>query len=616
MIGDPQRARRRKILLAFTAAALFAGRLRAGSPDWPQWGRGPDHGASASVAAQPLDAILADFVYDPFVGAASAEVGGNLLAHYPVPLLDGGDVYMEAKTGTYVSCAPPGSGQPAPCGAQAWDRQVWNVRKLSWTGGALTPRWRFESDWKPEPDSGAGISGLNSWEPVFHPALAGGFLYVPGAGGSVFQVTKDTGAAVRISPFGGVDPSVFVAGGIAADAAGNIYYNAIQLDLSNPWGRDAVGAWLVEVSPDKTFRKASFASLVSGAPGPGDDCERPLNGPLPFPPDPAAVPPSGPCGSQRPGINVVPAVASDGTVYTISRAHFSSRHAYLVAVDPSFAPKWAASLRDRLLDGCGVLIPPNGTPGGCRAGSTPGVDPSTNRPPAGRVIDQSTASPVILPDGSVLFGAYTAYNYQRGHLFRFDAQGRFVASYDFGWDITPAVRTHDQTYSILMKDNHYEVGSYCGDPNYCPAEAGRYDIVSLDPSLKPEWTFRNTNTESCTRLGNGTVVCVSDHPDGFEWCVNQPAVDLKGVVYANSEDGFLYAIGPDGALRQKIFLNLAIGAAYTPLSVGADGILYTQNNGHLFAVGSPLRPAPLPPPRRPGPRVKTPSREAADRPRS
>ena len=60
------------------------------------------------------------------------------------------------------------------------------------------------------------------------------------------------------------------------------------------------------------------------------------------------------------------------------------------------------------------------------------------------------------------------------------------------------------------------------------------------------------------------------------------------MVYANSEDGFLYAIGPDGSLRARIFLNLALGAAYTPLSIGGDGILYTQNYGHLFAVGNPL----------------------------
>jgi hypothetical protein len=35
----------------------------------------------------------------------------------------------------------------------------------------------------------------------------------------------------------------------------------------------------------------------------------------------------------------------------------------------------------------------------------------------------------------------------------------------------------------------------------------------------------------------------------------------------------------------RFFLNLAIGAAYTPLSIGANGRIYTENDGHLFVVG-------------------------------
>lgn len=42
---------------------------------------------------------------------------------------------------------------------------------------------------------------------------------------------------------------------------------------------------------------------------------------------------------------------------------------------------------------------------------------------------------------------------------------------------------------------------------------------------------------------------------------------------------------PDGTLKHKLFTNLAIGAAYTPLSIGPDGKIYTQNAGHLFVAG-------------------------------
>jgi hypothetical protein len=41
-----------------------------------------------------------------------------------------------------------------------------------------------------------------------------------------------------------------------------------------------------------------------------------------------------------------------------------------------------------------------------------------------------------------------------------------------------------------------------------------------------------------------------------------------------------------GTLKQNLLLKLALGAAYTPLSIGADGKLYAQNDGQLFVVGN------------------------------
>lgn len=68
--------------------------------------------------------------------------------------------------------------------------------------------------------------------------------------------------------------------------------------------------------------------------------------------------------------------------------------------------------------------------------------------------------------------------------------------------------------------------------------------------------------------------------------MNAMAIDANGVVYANSEDGNLFALNPNGTLKQKIFQQLALGAAYTPASIGPDGKIYSQNAGHLFVAGN------------------------------
>jgi hypothetical protein len=272
---------------------------------------------------------------------------------------------------------------------------------------------------------------------------------------------------------------------------------------------------------------------------------------LPWPPSPTAQPAEAPCGSQRPGVNIAPAVDRDGVIYTVSRGHRAAgaRYGYLIALNPDLSLRWATSLRGHLRDGCGVLLP-IGAPGGCRAGTpATGVDPATNEAPAGQVIDLSTSSPVVAPDGSILYGAYTSYNYLRGHLMHFGRDGRFLNAYDFGWDTTP------------------------------------YYLTQLDSSLNVQWKYRNTTTGKCSRQQDGSIACEPATPGGFEWCINAPAVDAAGNVYANAEDGRLYVIGQGGVLRHSFFLNLALGAAYTPLSIDYLERIYTGNDGVMFVVG-------------------------------
>jgi len=561
----------------------------ANVPFWAQWGANPQHSGMVSVAGQNPEEQLAVIIYDPFVSQEQSASGGDLAVHYQAPITDGNDVYMMTKSGTYNS--------------SDWSTQQWNEVRYTWFNGTLTPVWTFASDWKPEPNG----SALQGWEPVFHPIDANGFIYVPGAGGTVWKVTQLYGTtASHIDPFSGMNitaSNTFVAGPLTADSAGNIYYNVIELagGSGDPWQSDVQGAWLVKVAPDDSTKILTFAALVPGAPaGSAMTCPGQFSSGLPWPPanvvGTSQVAPTVACGSQRPGVNIAPAVAPDGTVYTASRAQFDGMQAYLIAVKPDFSgPKWAASLQNLLNDGCGVIDPigpTNSTPNACRVGATIGVDPTTNAPGSGVIVDEASSSPTVLPDGSVLFGAITYYNAFRGHMFKFDSGGNFQGAYDFGWDSTPAVYTHGGTYSIVLKDNHYDTGLYCNSnsPICQSLPPGPYYITQLDPSLNVEWQFQSTNTESCTRDPGG-VTCTSTNPDGFEWCINMPAVDANGNVYVTSEDGNVYVLpqGHSGVFTTasaNLFLNEAEGAAYTPLSIGPDGKLYIQNDGHLFAVGN------------------------------
>src|SRR5262249_287757 len=188
---------------------------------------------------------------------------------------------------------------------------------------------------------------------------------------------------------------------------------------------------------------------------------------------------------------------------------------FISAVHPDLSLKWSATLRNRFHDGCGVpraqggVLPPDGTPGGCRIGANHGVDPSTNRPGDGLVNDGSTSSPIVAPDGTVFYGAFSRVPYFQGHMMHFDAQGNYLGDYPFGWDTTPALYRHDGTYSIVTKENRYGgTGSYCFDDNFCPLDRSEqkapgykedYRITPISPNLHVEWSFIASHPGSCSR---------------------------------------------------------------------------------------------------------------------
>ena len=153
-----------------------SGRSGGAIPPTPAW---------STSTRGTLNEKLADIIYDPFVGQEKTEnkpVFGEavLSAHYQSTLIDGDSFYMLQKTGTYIDCNPlAGWEYGEACGPNAWNWMIWNVARYNWTNGKPTQSWLFTSDWKPEPndtDFRSASVGLIGWEPVFHPALANGYL--------------------------------------------------------------------------------------------------------------------------------------------------------------------------------------------------------------------------------------------------------------------------------------------------------------------------------------------------------------------------------------------------------------------------------------------------------
>ena len=102
---------------------------------WPQWAHDQQHTGFINVSGQSLNTILANIVYDPLVPDEMAARGDELLVHYQTPLVDGNDVYMESKSGTYST--------------SSYSTQRWHQNKFTWQGGQLVPVWTFDSDWVP-----------------------------------------------------------------------------------------------------------------------------------------------------------------------------------------------------------------------------------------------------------------------------------------------------------------------------------------------------------------------------------------------------------------------------------------------------------------------------------
>jgi hypothetical protein len=383
----------------------------------------------------------------------------------------------------------------------------------------------------------------HNWVPSYNVSLtSANRLYAAGAGGKL--LVKDdadaAGGALRSVVFYGsgayaaspaaFDASVFVNTPVTIDAAGNAYFGFV-VTAANPAGLVS-GIARVDANGVGTWASASAAA--------------------------------GDTAIAKVAMNSAPALSSDGrTLYVAVNASAQTgvtQGGYLVALD-------SATLATRST----ALL----------------VDPSTGTP--ARVSDDSSASPVVGPDGDVYFGVlettFGSHN-ARGWLLHFTAAlaPKGVPG-GFGWDTTPSIVPASivpsyggsSTYLLMTKYNNYAgVGS--GD--------GANRLAVLDPNAPQTDPISGLQImrEVLTVLGP-TFVSGSSGPVE-EWCVNTAAVDpATRSVLVNSEDGYLYRWDlVTNALSQRIRLTSGVGEAYTPTAIGADGKVYAINNAVLFSI--------------------------------
>jgi hypothetical protein len=260
--------------------------------------------------------------------------------------------------------------------------------------------------------------------------------------------------------------------------------------------------------------------------------------------------------------NSAPAVSLDGT--TVYAVVSNGSTGYLVGLDSlTLHPKYKAQL----------------------------LDPQNNLP-AG-VVDYSSASPSVGPDGDVYIGVLSSSggggHNGRGWLLHFDSTLTTVKTPgSFGWDDTASVvppkavasYTGSSSYLLLTKyNNYYGVGT--GD--------GKNRVAVLDPDATEKDPYSNVlvMNEVITVLGPTQQ---PGAPPGavYEWCVNSVAVDpTTKSALVNSEDGNAYKWDfTKNQLTQKVQTGPPAAEAYTPTVIGPDGTGYTMNGSELFALGS------------------------------
>ncbi len=399
----------------------------------------------------------------------------------------------------------------------------------------------------------------HGWIPVYQPALAqssfGTRLYYPGAGGTIYAIdapdSSSPGAPVRqvfyttLADYqanaGAFNSTVFVNTPLTPDGKGDIFFGfRVQGTAPAPLSTTESGFARIDPSGNAIYVLAGTAA--------------------------------GDVDISYDTHNSAPALSNDQTtLYVVVKSASTDSYAYLLGLDATtLATQFSVFLKD----------------------------PRNHNAANARLLDDSTASPMVAPDGDVYFGIYADNTGSRGFLLRFsgDLAVEKVPG-GFGWDNTPAIvpaamaplYTGPSPYLIFTKYNDYaNAGAGSG--------SGVNRIALLDPNateIDPHPASNGMLIEREVQTVIGPTADAEERSASLpyavrEWCINTAAVNpATQSIFTPSEDGHLYRWNlASNSLSQSIPLTAGIGEPYVPTVLGPDGTVFTLNGGTLFALGS------------------------------
>ena len=394
----------------------------------------------------------------------------------------------------------------------------------------------------------------HSWVPVYNPCLTTGpfgtRLYYAGRGGTLYYIDDPdsvahgtpvhevfyTTLANYLANAAAYNASIFINTPFTADSKGNVFFGfRVSGTAPAPISSSQSGFARIDPNGNGTYILAGAASNDGGI--------------------------------NRDSHNSAPALSNDESLVYVMAKNSMTGHGYLLALDSTtLAPRHRVFVQDPRNDNPAVIS------------------------------DDSTASPMVAPDGDVYIGVLSnPGNGSRGFLLRFSGDLSVEKTPGaFGWDYTAAIVPSSMvpsyqgtsTYLIFSKYNNY-------------AGFGDGDGVNRIALLDPNDTQTDPHPSAPGLLEMREVMTVTGPtPDenslSFEfpyavreWCINTAAVNpATNSIFTPSEDGYIYRWNlVTNSLSQAVQLTEGIGEPYVPTIIGPDGIVYTLNGGTLFALG-------------------------------